>query len=48
MVRSGGGGGVLGLFYRMYVIFGMVIRPIFMDFIGPFIPFISYYWMIRK
>lgn len=28
--------------------FGMVVRPIFMDFIGPFIPFISYFWVIRS
>jgi len=25
----------------------MMVRPIFMDFIGPGIPFLSYFWLIR-
>jgi len=32
----------------VYVGFGMVIRPIFIDLVGPFIPFMSYFWLIKS
>jgi len=32
----------------IYTIFGTLIRPIFIDFVGPIIPFISYFWLIRS
>ena len=39
---------MLRLFYSIYIVFGTVIKPIFIDFIGPMIPFISYFWLIRS
>jgi len=31
----------------MYFMLGMIVRPIFIDFVGLFIPFISHFWLIR-
>ena len=31
------------LFYRSYLIFGGIVRPVFMDTVGPFIAFIGYF-----
>lgn len=44
--RSDGSSCIYRLFYKIYLVFGMFIRPIFMDLVGPFIPFISYFWLI--
>ena len=32
----------------IYFIFGMLVRPIFMDFIGPFLPFLSVFQVVRN
>ena len=36
------------LFYKIYIVFGMIIRPLFIDFVGPTIPFISSFWLDIK
>jgi len=35
-------------FYNSYIGFGVIMRTIFIDFIGPLIPLISYFWIIRS
>ena len=48
LARSSDSGCMHRLFYKVYLMFGMIIRPVFMDFIGPFVPFISQFWLIRN
>lgn len=36
------------LLYNIYFIFGVMIRPLFIDLIGPFIPFIGYFQLITE
>ena len=33
---------------NFYSVFGKFIRPIYIDFVGPFLPFLSYFMLIRS
>ena len=33
---------------NIYLVFGKIIRPIYIDFIGPFLPFLSAFMIIRN
>jgi len=38
---------VINVFVFVYLVFGRVVRPIFMDLVGPFLAFLSVFWVVR-
>ena len=36
------------VFYKSYIVFGRIVRPLFIDLVGPFVPFMSYFWVVRN
>ncbi len=35
------------VFMNIYLVFGKIVRPFYVDFIGPFLPFLSMFMLIR-